>query len=481
MSYQGIETLSKSELKAKLNKMGMSLDRNDHPKNYYKKLYLEKSNAKNKVTRDNTPFYQEQIIINKKRQRTSSKKSKPYQKIDFNAINEEEDEEEYIPYNYSRGIKTTRLIESKKKIKPQKNEEIYEEKRYLRSSNKLKPENEIIKHDYNLRSTSKHDANYNINNSEEKNIIKFGAQNKNNIHNTKNPNKDIVQLKVKNQKKNNYDYIIKSSDKKNIEKKHENNIIDINEEEPIIITQDKRLYRNPEQEINNVEKKVENKDIITNMEMENNKENENESMSQNPQEQKSEYSETSSYYSTGSSRFSRFTNYTYMSLTQIGNNIVNLKNSVMNKFRRNAFLLPLVILILFGIIFFLNEKYENFERNNIFIIFSIIMGLIILFHLFMYIKDIRKYKKIAKEDKKKLIELLESLNIRKEEIGNNIISLNRFFEEIKEQRMRENGLNEETYMKYVFPNLIKYLKKDGYCLEKRNCDENNNYNFWKEL
>ena len=73
MSYQGIETLSKSELKAKLNKMGMSLDRNDHPKNYYKKLYLEKSNAKNKVTRDNTPFYQEQIIINKKRQRTSSK------------------------------------------------------------------------------------------------------------------------------------------------------------------------------------------------------------------------------------------------------------------------------------------------------------------------------------------------------------------------------------------------------------------------
>ena len=215
--------------------------------------------------------------------------------------------------------------------------------------------------------------------------------------------------------------------------------------------------------------------------MENNKENENESMSQNPQEQKSEYSETSSYYSTGSSRFSRFTNYTYMSLTQIGNNIVNLKNSVMNKFRRNAFLLPLVLLILFGIIFFLNEKYENFERNNIFIIFSIIMGLIILFHLFMYIKDIRKYKKIAKEDKKKLIELLESLNIRKEDIGNNIISLNRFFEEIKEQRMRENGLNEETYMKYVFPNLIKYLKKDGYCLEKRNSDENNNYNFWKEL
>ena len=214
MSYQGIETLSKSELKAKLNKMGMSLDRNDHPKNYYKKLYLEKSNAKNKVTRDNTPFYQEQIIINKKRQRTSSKKSKPYQKIDFNAINEEEDEEEYIPYNYSRGIKTTRLIESKKKIKPQKKEEIYEEKRYLRSSNKLKPESEIIKHDYNLRSTSKHDANYNINNSEEKNIIKFGAQNKK----QKNPNDRVNQNKSRTEN----DKIIKRLQKEKENLKKEN-------------------------------------------------------------------------------------------------------------------------------------------------------------------------------------------------------------------------------------------------------------------
>jgi len=479
MSYREKDFLTETNFKVKLVKMGYSLDRADHPKNYYKNMYLEKSNAKNKITRDNTPFYQEDFgqIINKKRQRSSSKKVHQNNNLNFDEIDEEENDEEKNVINNKKGIKYTRLIESKKKNKPRSNVENTEEKKRIKND-----KNKFVGHEYNLRSKHKIRNQDELNDiSHEKNIIKFGAQNKNNIYNTNNQNKDIVQLKVKNQKKNNYDYIIKSSDKKNIEKKHENNIIDINEEEPIIITQDKRLYRNPEQEINNVEKKVENKDIITNMEMENNKENENESMSQNPQEQKSEYSETSSYYSTGSSRFSRFTNYTYMSLTQIGNNIVNLKNSVMNKFRRNAFLLPLVLLILFGIIFFLNEKYENFERNNIFIIFSIIMGLIILFHLFMYIKDIRKYKKIAKEDKKKLIELLESLNIRKEDIGNNIISLNRFFEEIKEQRMRENGLSEETYMKYVFPNLSKYLKKDGYCLEKRNSDENNNYNFWKEL
>ena len=80
------------------------------------------------------------------------------------------------------------------------------------------------------------------------------------------------------------------------------------------------------------------------------------------QEQNALISETSSYNSNATSRFSRFTNYTFMSFSRIGNNIVNAKNCVMNKFRRNAYLFPLIILIVFGIVFFLNEKYENFER-----------------------------------------------------------------------------------------------------------------------
>lgn len=458
MSYQGIETLSKSELKAKLNKMGMSLDRNDHPKNYYKKLYLEKSNAKNKVTRDNTPFYQEQIIINKKRQRTSSKKSKPYQKIDFNAINEEEDEEEYIPYNYSRGIKTTRLIESKKKIKPQKKEEIYEEKRYLRSSNKLKPESEIIKHDYNLRSTSKHDANYNINNSEEKNIIKFGAQSddNNNINN----------------KKNN---IPKKSPQKAYYLRVRQNINEP-EEKPILIEKKKKLL-NRLNEIKDEEipskldqyRSVEDGNIIT---YDNNNNNEI-----STKEQNAIISETSSYNSNATSRFSRFTNYTFMSFSRLGNNIVNAKNCVMNKFRRNAYLFPLIILIVFGIVFFLNERYQNYDRNNIIIIFSIIMGIIILFNLIMYFKRLHNFKKIAKSDKKELMNLFEALNINKENMGDNTILLNKFIEE----RIKISGLGEETYFKYVFPYLIKYLKKDGFYLEKIQNEEKNNNNYWKEL
>ena len=65
MSFQEIENLSKADLKNKLSQMGMSLDREDHPRDYYAQLYLEKSNAKNKITRDNTPFYNNRVLRRK--------------------------------------------------------------------------------------------------------------------------------------------------------------------------------------------------------------------------------------------------------------------------------------------------------------------------------------------------------------------------------------------------------------------------------
>ena len=195
------------------------------------------------------------------------------------------------------------------------------------------------------------------------------------------------------------------------------------------------------------------------------------------QEQNAIISETSSYNSNATSRFSRFTNYTFMSFSRLGNNIVNAKNCVMNKFRRNAYLFPLIILIVFGIVFFLNERYQNYDRNNIIIIFSIIMGIIILFNLIMYFKRLHNFKKIAKSDKKELMNLFEALNINKENMGDNTILLNKFIEE----RIKISGLGEETYFKYVFPYLIKYLKKDGFYLEKVQNEEKNNNNYWKEL
>ena len=85
-----------------------------------------------------------------------------------------------------------------------------------------------------------------------------------------------------------------------------------------------------------------------------------------------------------------------MSLTRIGNDIISMKNCLMNKFKKNAYLFPLVILILFGTVFFLNEKFENFERNNIIIIFSIIMGLIILFNLINHCITAKKLRKMIR-------------------------------------------------------------------------------------
>ena len=483
MSYRDKDYLSESNFKVKLAKMGYSLDRADHPKNYYKNMYYEKSNAKNKITRDNTPFYQEDFdqIINKKRQRSSSKKTKQKKNLDFDEIDEEENVEGKNLFNNKKGIKYTRLIESKKKIKPGNNIETTEEKKKLKNE-----KNKYVPHEYNLRSKPRNKNLDEIKDiSQEKNIVQFGAQN-----NNYNNNIDYNLLNVKNQpKKNKYNYIIKSSDKKNKQEKKEINtdINDINNQpiQPEIINKKKVLLKKQEnnditEQFNN---KVEDKNILfysnndnndnrnINMEAEDNNNN-NRTIEENPKEN----SETSSYFSATSSRFSRFSNYTYMSFSRLGSNIVSLKNSIMNKFRRNAYLFPLIVLILFGIVFFLNEKYESYERNNIIIIFSIIMGLIILFYLILYIKELRKYKKIAKEDRKKLLELFEQLNIRKEDIGNNTILLNNFINERIEQN---NEINEETYMRYVFPYLVKYLKKDGFYLDKVENEENNSY--WKEL
>ena len=90
MSFQEVERLSKAELKNKLVQMGMSLDRNDHPKEYYVQLYLEKTNSKNKITRDNTPFYKNKILRGKRER----EKRKDKELIEDPNYEEEEYEEE---------------------------------------------------------------------------------------------------------------------------------------------------------------------------------------------------------------------------------------------------------------------------------------------------------------------------------------------------------------------------------------------------
>jgi len=501
MSNQEIKGLSLSELKMKLSNMGMSLDRADHPKHYYEKLYLEKSNAKNKVTRNDTPFYQEHII-NRKRERTSDKKKK----ILHQQISEEnslEEENENITYSqkrksaksqnknkddYDSGIKVTRLIMSKHKNK----------KRNLRSNNKINIDenlentmNQRTKRNILKNKKMKLDDDFIYYNDGIKNLkskSKSKSRKKNSqINKTKKNTNKKERISEKKEEKDKHIIInnSKSKEKNSINpefKKEEiinveNNIItNDNINSNIFRTSNKKI---PEKDYYlNIEEKSNQKEN-NNMEIEQPEQTFNENNIQNTAEFNKNQDNTSNY-SISSSRFSRFTNFSLISFRKIGANIISMKNSIMNKFKRNMYLFPLLLLILFGIIFFLDEKFENFERTNVIVIFSILIGLIVLFNILKYIKEIRNYKKIAKEDRQKLMELFEKMNIKKEDIGDNVILLNQFFND----RMEENQIGWEEYMEYVFPYLSKYLKKDGYFLQKQGDeknDNNNDNNYWKKL
>ena len=157
--------------------------------------------------------------------------------------------------------------------------------------------------------------------------------------------------------------------------------------------------------------------------------------------------------------------------------IVGIKNSIMNKFKNKVYLWPLILLILFGIVYFLNNTYERFENTHIIIVFSILMGLLVLYNLIRYLITKRNYKKMAKADRKALLDLLKENNITHEELANNMMLVSNFIN----TRIEEHKIDEAEYMKYVFKYLKKYLKKDGFDL---NIDENNDENkhdYWKEI
>ena len=167
---------------------------------------------------------------------------------------------------------------------------------------------------------------------------------------------------------------------------------------------------------------------------------------------------------------SRFT------MGSFGSRLFNFKNNIMNKYKKYVYIWPLFILIIFGIIFFL--KYFNYDGLNIIIIFSIIMGLIILYNLFLFNwKDLRKYTKMANKDKKKLLEYFSTNNIKIEDIGNQIISLNKFMD----LTIESHNMSYEEYMKNVFPFLSKALKELGLNLYYEENLNNNNIKYMKEL
>ena len=286
MSNQDIKGLSKSELKMKLSKMGMSLDKREHPKNYYEKMYLNTSNAKNKVTRNNTPFYNERIINRKReRERTSDKKKKidikqlsgdyPFSDEEEPKVEEKDNyilrerkyvksknrnigQNEKIIKDSNSGIKTTRLIMSKQK----KGKKIYKSdinnndndilnrlrsprtRRRVLNNNTNTIDDDYIYYDEGYKSKSKlrNKNTQNIKKNEkkitkkpidkkqsppkEKNIIDQTLKNDTNNYNENNIN-DFIDSTIKKSPQN--DYILNVNENDNFRKEVDNAISDKNE------------------------------------------------------------------------------------------------------------------------------------------------------------------------------------------------------------------------------------------------------------
>lgn len=162
---------------------------------------------------------------------------------------------------------------------------------------------------------------------------------------------------------------------------------------------------------------------------------------------------------------------------QFLNRITQVKNSIMNQFKNKAYLLPLILLIVFGIVYFLNNTYERFDNYDIIIVFSILMGLIVLYHIIRYLLTKRNYKKMAKADRIALLDLLKNNNITHEELANNMMLISNFIN----TRIKFHKLNQDEYMKYVFKYLKKYLKKDGFNLNIEENNEESSHDYWKEI
>ena len=106
------------------------------------------------------------------------------------------------------------------------------------------------------------------------------------------------------------------------------------------------------------------------------------------------------------------------------------------------------------------------------------MALLIIYHLIKYIMKLKEYKKMAREDRIKLLEILQTYKITSEEMGNNNVLLSNFIY----SQIEYHNIDYEEYANYVFPYLKKYLEKDGFCLEKVNQDKNEyNTSYWKEI
>ena len=122
MSYEETEGLTKMDLKNKFSQIGMPLERNDYPREYYAQFYPEKSNSKNKITRDNTPLYRNQMLLNKRgREKGEKTDEELMEDLNYEEEYEEEEEEEMMIVLYMKNPKKKEKNQKREKKKKRKN------------------------------------------------------------------------------------------------------------------------------------------------------------------------------------------------------------------------------------------------------------------------------------------------------------------------------------------------------------------------
>ena len=302
-----------------------------------------------------------------------------------------------------------------------------------------------------------------------------------NYENDYNDKKDSYQDNYDNDNYNNNMYVEESSQKKEYPKNNESN----NNYNNYYDNNDYSMQESNEKNMNmnnnsyNQNAQYNYKDIINNNINDNNQMLlENKIKYSNYEAPRPQYEESDIYERDETSNINNTSEISTESRrTKFLRKIRGIKNSVMNKFKNTVYIWPLLLLILFGIIYLLNSSYERFDNINIIIIFSILMALLILYNVIKCFKTMKNYKKMAKADKKALLELLSNLNINREALGNNTMLINNFIL----QCIKKHNLTKDEYMKYVFRYLKKYLAEDGFIMNQEDEKDQTRHEFWKEI
>lgn len=502
-SIQNIEQLSKQEIKEELKKLGAKLDKKDHSKSYYLNIYSELMNSKNNFPSDNVQ--PDNTQFNKGKRGRDNDNTPVYEEIqggnDQDLIEDLSDEgaskDWKNRYSADRrvnlqesGIKVTRLKRLKKPVNENNNINtnnaqgmgyIYQENinnipgiENLNYTQQNQRPNLI-----NLNEEENYTVSRNIYGSNgqgtqdqlRRNEVGFSFNEKNGPNTKKESNDFIGEFRADPNKRKGskkYDFYLKSD----------------SEDLPLLENKIKETVENDRRKFSNVQrgegefrKMTQDNNNAGGVGLDINQDGQEGKKIDNPNQN------TNIHLDEEDDQHSSYSRFSFGTIRSIFN-----KEIIPKRLKKHMFLLPLIFFILLVLIFFIHGKNENIYLKNILIGFTIIMGLLILYHGFKYLKELIDYRKMAKIDHEQLRNILLSEQVTPENLSGQLILLNKFISE----RVAFHNIDNDTYLRCVFPHLAKYLKNDGYILqkgenneeegEKKDEEEPKNENkYWKEL